>query len=454
MPLDPVISYVVSWKLGVAFCLALAAIGCDSRRDPAPQSQTLRPVSLPDLSQMDKVVQQQIGDSYRTLTSLIDNRATPPADLARAHGETGKLLMAAEYFEAAEPFFLHAQALDPSEIRWPYYLGHIYVARAKPARAIASFERVLDLRPDDVATLVWLGDVHVDEGRPELAEPLFTRALSNQPRTVSALFGLGQVALARHEYSRAVAQFERVLATDPRASIAHYPLALAYRGLGDTARAEAHLGQHGSVEVGPPDPLMVELRGLMQGAVAEENRGIRALESGDFKTAADHFRKGVELAPDNPSVRHKLATALSLIGDTRGAFEQFQETVRRSPSYSQSHYSLGVLLAVNGRPQEAIEHFSTAIRYEPNYVEARLRLAEVLRQTGRPDAALTQYSQIIAIDPRAAEAEFGYAMTLVQMKRYEEARRRLTAAASQYPDRREFADALTKLQAIASTSRP
>ena len=116
------------------------------------------------------------------------------------------------------------------------------------------------------------------EGRPELAEPLFTRALSIQPRTVAALFGLGQVALARREYSRAVAQFEQVLATDPRASIAHYPLALAYRGLGDTARAEAHLRQQGSVEVGPPDPLMVELRGLLQGAVAEENRGIRALD--------------------------------------------------------------------------------------------------------------------------------------------------------------------------------
>ena len=74
-----------------------------------------------------------------------------------------------------------------------------------------------------------------------------------------------------------------------------------------------------------------------------------------------------------------------------------------------------------------------------------MRLAEVLRQTGRPAAALIQYSQIIAIDPRAAEAQFGYAMTLIQMKRYEEARRRLTAAAAQYPERREFTEALAKL---------
>ena len=53
--------------------------------------------------------------------------------------------MAAEYFEAAEPYYLHAQALEPSEMRWPYYLGHVYMARAEPAKAIASFERALAL---------------------------------------------------------------------------------------------------------------------------------------------------------------------------------------------------------------------------------------------------------------------------------------------------------------------
>ena len=194
----------------------------------------------------------------------------------------------------------------------------------------------------------WAG-VHLDQGQPELAEPLYTRALVIQPRAVSALFGLGQAALARREYARAVDQFEQALAADPRESIAHYPLALAYRGLGNTAQAEAHLRQQGRVEVGPPDPLMTELRGLLQGPVAEENRGIRAMDGGDFKTAAEHFRRGLELAPDNPSLRHKLGTALSLAGDTSGAFEQFQETIKRTPDFAQAYYSLGVLLAISGR---------------------------------------------------------------------------------------------------------
>jgi tetratricopeptide (TPR) repeat protein len=453
----------VATRAAAALAIALVAIACspEPRTDRASTAplpvesdiNRLPPAALPDLSQMDKVVQQQITDSYQSISSSSGNRAAQATDAARAYGETGKLLMAAEYFEAAEPFYLRAQALQPGEIRWPYYLGHVYLAKAEPAKAIASFERALSITPGDLASLVWLAGAHLDQGQPELAEPLYKRALTIQPRAVSALFGLGQVALAKREYARAVDQFEQALAADPRESIAHYPLALAYRGLGNTAQAEVHLRQQGRVEVGPPDPLMTELRGLLQGPVAEENRGIRAMDGGDFKTAVQHFRRGLELAPDNPSLRHKLGTALGLMGDTTGAFEQFQETIKRSPEFAQAHYSLGVLLAISGRAPEAIERFSTAVRYQPDYVEARLRLAELLRQSGRPEAALSQYERAMTIDPRAAEAQFGFAMALVQLKRYEEARRRLSDAAVLHPERKEFTEALARLDAIAPAPR-
>jgi len=49
----------------------------------------------------------------------------------------------------------------------------------------------------------------------------------------------------------------------------------------------------------------VELRGLLQGANAEEARGTRALSARDFSTAVTHFQAAVELAPDNPTLRHK-----------------------------------------------------------------------------------------------------------------------------------------------------
>ena len=146
-----------------------------------------------------------------------------------------------------------------------------------------------------------------------------------------------------------------MLAADPRASIAHYPLALAYRGLGDTAKAEAHLRQQGKTEVGPPDPRMAELRNLLEGSAAEEARGMRAAEGGDFKAAVEHFRKGVELAPDSVSLRYNLARALSLTGDVAGAKAAFEETIRRAPRDAGARLALGELLGRSGDFEAALD---------------------------------------------------------------------------------------------------
>src|SRR4051812_13796617 len=89
---------------------------------PTPAEGSLPPVTLPDLSRMEKSVQQQMTDAYRSLTARLENHA-PPDELGSAYGDLGNLLLAAEYFDAAEGCYLHAQALAPNDARWPYYLG-------------------------------------------------------------------------------------------------------------------------------------------------------------------------------------------------------------------------------------------------------------------------------------------------------------------------------------------
>jgi tetratricopeptide (TPR) repeat protein len=398
---------------------------------------------------MEKPVQQQMRGAYSSLMLKLEEPGTPALDLGHAYGQLGNLLFAAEYLDAAEVCYVDAQALDPGERRWPYYLGHLYKTRGDLASAVQSFERALSLQPADVATLVWLGSAYIDQGRPDAAEAMFTQALALQPRSVAALAGEGRAALASRDYVRAVSSLEQALAIDPRATMVHYPLALAYRGMGNIEKAGAHLGQRGSVEIGPSDPLMQELAGVLHSAVAYENAGVRALDGGDWMAAAASFRKAIELSPDSASLRHRLGTALSLSGDTRAAAEQFQEALRRSPDYAPAHFSLGVLFEGSERYPEAIEQFSAAVSYDPSYVEAHLQLAELLQRAGHPDASLPHYVQVMKIDPGAAAARFGYAMALVRLKRYQEARARLTEGLKLHPDRPEFAQALDRLRLAA-----
>ena len=178
----------------------------------------MRTITLPDLSRMDKPVQEQLQAAYSSLSKSIA-AGRPPGELAAAYGEMGNLLLAAEYVDAAEPCYLNAQMLAPGESRWPYYLGHVYRTRGAPADAAHAFEQALALGPPDVATLVWLGIAYLDLGKADAAAAVFARALVIEPRSVAALVGQGRAALASHEYGRAADSFVQALSIDLRASI-------------------------------------------------------------------------------------------------------------------------------------------------------------------------------------------------------------------------------------------
>src|SRR5215471_20909818 len=121
----------------------------EARCSPPDPRAKLLPTSLPDLARADSAVQAQVRERYEALTRKIADRSTPAADLASAHGEYGMVLHAAAYFEAAEPCYVNGESLSPDDIRWPYYLAHLYNRKGMTAQATAAFTRVLAHRPDD-----------------------------------------------------------------------------------------------------------------------------------------------------------------------------------------------------------------------------------------------------------------------------------------------------------------
>jgi tetratricopeptide (TPR) repeat protein len=416
-------------------------------------------VTLPDLSRMDPSVQEQVKQRYQSMLETIKKPGATDEERGRAYGSIGMVLQAGEYYDSAEPAYLNAQALMPQEPRWPYFLGHLHKSEGDTAKSIAAFTRVLEISPNDVATLIWLGRGYLDQGEAEKAEPLFERARQSAPQVPAILVGLGQAALARRDFARAASTLEEALRVDPSVQSVHSPLAMAYRGLGDTTKAEEHLRLWKNTEVLVPDPFRQELDLALESGLSYELRGVRMLEQRDFKAAAGFFQKGVAITPGTTalgrSLRHKLATALFLQGDVRGAVKWFEETLKMAPdsgideTAAKAHYSLGVLMVSSGRTQEAIGHLSAAVRFSPNYVEAYQALADALRRSGRVEQSLAQYAEAIRVNPKAADARFGYGMALVRLGRYREARDWFDEASRLHPDRPDFPFALARLLAAA-----
>jgi tetratricopeptide (TPR) repeat protein len=405
------------------------------------------------VSRLARSVQAQLEERHQTLMARLGDRTTPPRELGDAYGELGLILMAAEYYDLAASCYLTAQALVPDDARWPYYLGHLYRIKGEGARAAEQFSRALALRPADTPTLIWLGEMYLDQDRPEQAEPLFLRALSRDPGSAAALAGAGRTALARHDLPRAIDYLERAVAAEPQALGLHYSLAAAYRDLGQLDRAGSHLERRGSGRPVPRDPLMEAYEAALHSPLTFETRGVRALEGGQVKEAADLFRKGLALTPDDPGLLHRLGTALFMAGDTGGAVQQFEQALRRRPEFPRAHFGLGMVLNLSGRHGEAIERFAAAVKYQPDYLEARLGLVEALRVTGRLEESLPHLERIVELDPSLAEAWVMYATTLVRLRRYLEARDRLDEARRVHPGEPELTDLLVRLLAAAPDDR-
>lgn len=106
--------------------------------------------------------------------------------------------------EAAKPFLEKALAINPKLGRIHYFKALVQKADGDYDGAIASLKTVESMYPRD-------------------------RVVLNQ---------IGRVLFLKRDYAGAVAALERVLAVDTEDVQAHYNLMLAYRGLGETAKAE------------------------------------------------------------------------------------------------------------------------------------------------------------------------------------------------------------------------
>lgn len=424
--------------LAIVAALLVACAPADADRPSAEGSQppAVAAVVLPDLSALSPSVQQQLRHAVDAAN------AASPSDAhasAVAFAALGRLLMAATFTDEAAAAFARAQAFEPGVAQWTYLEGHARLRKGRRADAVTAFTRAAALAPADATLQVWLGEAQLDDGDAAGARRTFERACSLQPQSAAAWFGAGRAALAQQDYAGAARDLAEALRLEPGATAVHYPLAMAYRGLGDRGQADQHLRRRGAAYPSLPDPFMQADDQLLDSAVAYEHRGMQALRGADFAAAEAAFRRGLALAPDDPSLRYWLGAALFAAGNRAAAEREFLAVVNRSPDFAKAHFSLGMVYESSGRKREALERFRLAVAHDAGMPEARLRLADALRGAGDQAGALAQYQQAVRIDPSMVEAWIGGERLLVSLGRGREAEAWRADARRLHPGRQEFA---------------
>ncbi len=115
-----------------------------------------------------------------------------------------------------------ALKLDKNLVRAYYLRGFAYKEMGDTAKAVSSFNTVIDLQ-NDYDAYIQLGNIYAVRNNP-LAEQYYNNALKVQPASTEALYNRGLYFQNKGEVGKAVADYNSILKIDPNYSDAYFNL--------------------------------------------------------------------------------------------------------------------------------------------------------------------------------------------------------------------------------------
>lgn len=123
--------------------------------------------------------------------------------------------------------------------------------------------------------------------------------------------------------------------------------------------------------------------------------GVVHLRLEDPASAAETFRKAVELDPANPYAHRMLGLSLYNQGDIAGAEQAVRRSVELAQDDNSSQRLLGVILYQLGKAKDAESHFKAAITADPIPSEPYFNLAVICSRDKRLKEARAYYQQAL-----------------------------------------------------------
>ncbi len=161
---------------------------------------------------------------------------------------------------------------NPDDVNGWSMLGRSYMSLNNYPKAIAAFERVVELENGQNAqSLVELGEALLaaegGQTMPQRAMSLFENALAVQPNSQAALFWSGLGAFNRGDTDTAAGRWERLLATNPPPEIRDVIEQRVAEWRGETPPAVAGTEQAGPAQV-VPEPAPPEDGAIVSASIA------------------------------------------------------------------------------------------------------------------------------------------------------------------------------------------
>jgi spermidine synthase len=239
--------------------------------------------------------------------------------------------------------------------------------------------------PDDAAARHAMGVAYMAKQRPADALAEFDRALARDPAHVPSLLERGRVLRVRGEHAAALAALDRAVRREPRNALVHYEIGVTREARSGPAAALDAYRQ--AVALAPDRPDFMRAYAT---ALAQEGRVTEAIS---YLVLARAFR------PRDPALMDLTAFIYLQIGHTARALELLQQAVAVAPREAVYHLRLGQAQMQAKNPAAALAELGRAVELRPDFVEAQLELANTYMLAGQLGPAVTAYRRVLALDP-------------------------------------------------------
>lgn len=242
-------------------------------------------------------------------------------------------------WENSETLWSKAIVENPKD--WFAYIGrgNYYKEVAKPSKALADFEKAIQLAPDRFNNYFNLGDLQNQLGRTQQAIDTYTKAINLQPDYTTAYINRGQFYITIGDGAKALDDFNQAITIDPNSFLGY------------------------------------------------NNRGNLYLLTGDQKAAVSDFNKAIELNPNYAKAWYNLGTAY-LNSKPQLAKSNLEKAITLDPNYFDALNNLGSIYYQSQEFDQAIKAYAQALQINVHAANTWLNLSVVKNSTGDYSGAL------------------------------------------------------------------
>jgi len=198
-------------------------------------------------------------------------------------------------------------------------------------------------------------------------------------------FTMAAIALTQGDPREARKYLESAIQKDPDSVYLHQKMALLLKEAGEYPQALVHARR--ALDLDPTDMESVTLAGDLYALIGKDD------------LAVNHYRKILEMEPENQRIRLLLTTILVRERQLKEALHQLDTLIQQNPDLVVAHYYRGRINLEMHRYVEAEKALGEALRLNEGLEPALFDMATLYQMTGRKGDAVSTYEKLLELYP-------------------------------------------------------